>query len=219
MGSWLEAAQAHADACAPRESCGLVVGGEYLPCRNVAHGDEEFLIAPEDWADAEDRGAIQAVVHSHPGQEPPTPSQADLEAQERMGVEWVILGARTVYHSSLVGRDFEWGTADCYTLVRDWYRLNRYTELPDWPHEHSFWEREETPFEDHYEEAGFRMVQIQDMAAGDVILMRVASRTTNHCAVYLGRGQILHHLMDRKSCVEPLGPWLRRVTGVYRRTK
>lgn len=194
------------------------MGGAYIPCRNIALRDDEFLISPEDWADAEDRGTIEAVVHSHPGQDPPVMGADDLAAQARMKIPWVLLGAR-VSPVGLVGREFAWGTADCYTLVRDWYRITYGVVLPDWPHEPLFWERGESPFLDHYAEAGFWPVQIQDIVPGDVVLMKVASDVPNHCAVYLGGGHILHHLMHRRSCVEPLSPWLRRLVGVYRRAK
>lgn len=213
--------RAHAEACHPRECCGLVVQGqgglEYVPCRNLAHGDEEFLISPEDWAEAEDMGEIVAVVHSHPGQEPPAPSGADLRAQAIMGIPWIILGTSSAIRvDDLVGRPFVWGTSDCYTLVRDWYFRTRGVELPDWPHELGFWERGGDPFTEHYAEAGFSPVEIQDLVPGDVVLMRVASTVPNHAAVYLGGGRVLHHLMHRTSCIEPLDPWLRRVSGVFR---
>jgi cell wall-associated NlpC family hydrolase len=37
---------------------------------------------------------------------------------------------------------------------------------------------------------------------GDVILMRVAAKQTNHAAIYMGGGNILHHLWGHLSALE-----------------
>lgn len=216
MGDELLAAiRAHADAVAPREACGLVVAGAYWPCRNIAHGDEEFQIHPEDWAEAEDAGEIEAVVHSHPGQDPVVPSDADLRAQEAGGIPWVIVGATsTLQVDGLVGRSFIWAEQDCYSLVRDYYRIRLGVHLPDWPHESQFWKDGKDPFLDHHAEAGFH--EVAEPEKHDVILMRILSDTPNHSAVYLGDGQVLHHLMGRRSCIDPLDRWKKRITHVMR---
>lgn len=51
----------HAEQCFPAESCGVIVSGEYIPCRNVAE-EGQFQIHHEDLANAEDQGEIQAYV-------------------------------------------------------------------------------------------------------------------------------------------------------------
>ena len=86
-----QAFQAHA-ASSPFEVCGLVVDDRYFPCRNVAEGRDEFAVHPEDWAQAEDRGTILAVCHSHPGM-PSRPSPADVVNCEKAGLPFCILGA------------------------------------------------------------------------------------------------------------------------------
>ena len=69
---------AHAEKCYPEECCGLIVGGKYLPCTNIAptiydqngiikqDKTTNFEIDPEDLVSAENQGEIQAYVHSHP---------------------------------------------------------------------------------------------------------------------------------------------------------
>lgn len=60
-------AEAHAARSYPREACGLVVNGQYWPCRNIADEPEHrFVIEPRDYAVAAMMGKVEAVVHSHP---------------------------------------------------------------------------------------------------------------------------------------------------------
>ena len=76
--------QAHAQAEAPNEACGLVVlreGGaeRYIAGRNAAESPYRFEleVPPETWF-LEDDGYELAVFHSHPSS-PPRPSRTDVE--------------------------------------------------------------------------------------------------------------------------------------------
>ena len=87
--------RAHAVREFPRECCGLfiVVGGKerYVPCRNIATTPQEhFILSPEDYAEAEDLGAVIAVGHSHPN-ERARPSPADKVMCETSGLPWFIV--------------------------------------------------------------------------------------------------------------------------------
>ncbi|MDR5825825.1 C40 family peptidase [Caballeronia sp. LZ043] len=215
----------HALAEYPRESCGLVVlhdGIErYVPCRNLsAAPGEHFVMSPEDYALAEDMGPIAAVVHSHPGATA-RPSMADKAMAEKSGVNtWVIVsvgvqldGTIAVegwcefgpsgYVAPLIGREWAHGTLDCYSIVRDWYRLERGIDLPDFERADRWWEDGASSlYMDHFAEAGFVDVgQDADLQPGDVLLMQIRSKNDvpNHAGVYLGGGVMLHHMHGRLS--------------------
>jgi proteasome lid subunit RPN8/RPN11 len=60
-------AKQHALEVEPDECCGVVVNGQYVPCRNLADDPkEDFVMDPRDYAKALLLGNIEAVVHSHP---------------------------------------------------------------------------------------------------------------------------------------------------------
>ncbi len=76
--------QAHAQAEAPNEACGLVVlrdgvAERYIAGRNAAESPYRFEleVPPETWF-LEDDGYELAVFHSHPSS-PPRPSRTDVE--------------------------------------------------------------------------------------------------------------------------------------------
>ncbi|VFR43383.1 Phage tail assembly protein [plant metagenome] len=219
----LAAMRMHAERDYPRECCGLVVstvgGGEaYVPCRNTAADGDQFVLPAQDYAAAEDLGRVVAVVHSHPDAAA-TPSEADRVACELSGLRWLIVSVRPDsqgrpkaqdihafapegYQAPLLGRAFHHGVLDCYTLLRDWYARERGIDLPDFVREDRWWEGERELYLDNFAQAGFRPLSDDEvLRPGDVVLMQVHSRRTNHAGIYLGNEPLrerpdLHPLAD-----------------------
>lgn len=82
-------AEAHATRELPREACGVVVAGRYIPCRNIAdHPEQDFVLNPVDYARAALTGKIEAIVHSHPMGG--TASPADRSACQQTKLPWHI---------------------------------------------------------------------------------------------------------------------------------
>ncbi|SER29897.1 Proteasome lid subunit RPN8/RPN11, contains Jab1/MPN metalloenzyme (JAMM) motif [Faunimonas pinastri] len=233
--SVIEAAQAHARAEYPKESCGLVVGGVYQPCFNYATAPEQdFEIASRVYKDALDTGALQAVLHSHPGG-PFYPSERDMQSQIDMDLPWGIIvtdGERTsppiVWGDSLpiapvIGREFTHGIHDCYSLVRDTFRLGkeRLSEqgIEDWPFDpielpevarsDGWWSGDQDLYADHFAKFGFTPVPLSEVRPGDCFLMGIRSEKLNHAGILLSNDLLLHHLPTRLSRREPVGIWAR----------
>lgn len=233
----LKAAQAHAAECYPNESCGLIVlaedGEKYVPCKN-AHDNpsEHFRLSGEDFAEAEELGEVKAVVHSHPNASG-APSDADRVQCELSELPWHILSVGMVdgkaefgqqgycqpcgYQAPLQGRQFAHGILDCYTLFKDFLfreygiKMNNYEREDDW------WNNGQELYSvDRLNAEG--LFQIKDEPKrGDIILMNIRSKVPNHAAVYLGDGQMLHHLHGKLSRAEPYGGmWAERTCMIVR---
>ena len=225
--NWKEAALVHAKDQDPKESCGLLLnikGKErYFPCRNLSMTAFQcFIIDPEDYIKADNTGDIIAVVHSHPVT-PPVASQSDKVACEQSGLAWHIVNPKTEswgyleptgYKAPILGRQWAWGVTDCYTLVRDWYKENLNIELIDWHRPTTIEDFNKDPmFEKCADETGFRELRPDEkLINGDLLFMSIFSNNLNHVAIFID-GDVLHHLADRLSCIEPYSEWLLKCTG------
>ncbi|WP_115530259.1 C40 family peptidase [Xanthomonas campestris] len=233
----LLAIQAHAAAEYPRECCGLIVaaaGGEiYVPCLNVATTpSEHFIISKHDSTAAEDAGEIVALVHSHPDASA-HPSDADRVQCEANGWPWHIISVGQIdgvpecgevqtiqpsgYVAPLVGRQFAHGLLDCYTLVRDFYARELGIELSQYERADDWWNNGGDLYSlERLQAEGFSEIQ-DDPQRGDMIVMQIRAPVPNHAGVYLGEGQMLHHLADRLSARVPYGGyWADRTVRVVR---
>lgn len=223
----------------PEEACGLVVvikGKErYVPCRNIAPNPlAHFMLCPQDYAAAEDEGDIVAVAHTHPNA-PPTPSDADRTGCEESELPWYILSIvqdadgpvevremeridPSGYVAPLVRRKFVHGVHDCYTIIRDWYKQERGIDLPNFHRDDEWWNNGGNLYVENFPRAGFVEVPFPPQV-GDVILMTIRSDVPNHAAVYVGNGDILHHMYGRLSTRDVYGGYWAEVTTKLLRYK
>lgn len=214
----------HAEQCQPLECCGLVVRVDgvdrYWPCRNLAIERNRFELDPLDWIAAEEAGEIIKVVHSHVYQAAePTPS--DRVGCEASGKPWLIVSWPTGssieinpcgYTLPLLGREFVWGVADCYTLVRDYYRTELSILIDEFGgYPSNFVEAGDDLYLSRFTAAGF--VVVDAPAKHDVLLMQIGNTAvTGHAAVYIGDAQIMHHVIGRLSMRQPYGGYWRDAT-------
>ena len=229
----------HVLSCAPQEACGLIAAGAYVPCRNIAKDPKnDFLVDPEDQLRAGKLGAIEAVIHSHVNQRIKSLSKNDMTGQQEMKIPWGVVFVKSglcsdpvffgdqVDPAPLEGREFIHGIFDCWTLVRDWFRVKKVATLPNPPRGWGWWEEKEGknlyfegialgapgwnnhPFEDARD--------LQALKEGDILFASIRSERINHAAIYLGDGRILHHLVGTCSRVEPLGESVKHIRHICR---
>lgn len=233
----LEAAQKHAAECYPHESCGLIVmvddGERYIPCEN-SHSNklEHFRISGEQFSVAEDVGEVLAVVHSHPNA-PSEPSHADRVQCELSELPWHVLSIGQVdgkpdfgpigycepcgFEAPLEGRQFAHGILDCFTLFKDFLWREFSIRVSDYEREDDWWENGQELYSmDRLNDEGFFQIT-DEPRRGDIILMNVRSKVPNHAGVYLGNGEMLHHLHGRLSRRENYGGyWAERTCYIVR---
>ena len=120
-----------------------------------------------------------------------------------------------VNYLPLIGREFVYGTQDCYSLLRDYYALHG-IDFPDFERPENL-ESTDSIFLRYAKTLGFALIDFDDREEGDVLIMRLGTRTPMHAAIYLAGDRILHQRMDSISAVEPFGRYYRQsVAAVYR---
>jgi proteasome lid subunit RPN8/RPN11 len=235
-------AKKHAVECFPKESCGLIVGGEYIPCENTAaEPEKDFRIDSQHIISA---GAeLQAVLHSHPQPLASIPTAADMQGQLDTACIWGIIpcNANEAYEpifwgdflleeeygtngkprpldangkrrEPLIGREFIPGVSDCYTLIRAWYWQNRQIRLPECARDDEWWKKKGDLYRQNIEVGGFRKITMQEAQPGDVVLGQVRSAIPNHGGVLLEKSLLIHHLQGRLSCRAPVGLYMKHIT-------
>ena len=233
----LEAAKAHGIAQWPLESVGYVVAGTYVPQENISTTPmSTFEVCPSAWLSSVQIGTIQAVIHSHPihrrtnsaGVEELVvcdyPNAIDMRGQINSGVPLGIFTCDAASATEpffwgdavpippLTGthRFFRHGVMDCYSLIRDYYRVTFGIALKEHPRDWDWWNVKQhgsqvVPAQDLYtmgfQETGFRTINSSELRRGDVFLAQIP-RTPVPChgGIYLGGSgdMILHHLCSGK---------------------
>lgn len=212
------AARAHALRAFPNESCGIVVGGQYLPLENIAADPKmDFKTADDTWTA---HGVVQAVVHSHGPESGPEPTSSDMVRQISTNVPWGITRTDGVAASPvlwwgdfrleepLIGRTFVHGVTDCYSAIRAWRWQNKKIKLPDFPRDHFWWDQDgQDLYNTNFAKAGYRIIPASEADVGDVAMITFRSKVPNHGGTLVENGLLFHHLQNRLSCREPVGRW------------
>lgn len=211
----------HFIKCWPNEGVGYIKDGEFFPLENIAEDPSNaFAVDPAFLLNEPD-----ALLHSHCtgvkvlDVDPHVPSYEDLLGQQQTDIEWGICvtdgqvcedplyWGNPLNRPPLEGREFIYNVQDCLALVQDWYFANRGVVLPTQART-PFWNEEgQNYFEDLHEAWGFKVVDLCDLAEGDVLFYKVRSPVVNHIGVYVGDNKVLSHWFGRLSGVEDFGKW------------
>ncbi|HKM08359.1 MAG TPA: NlpC/P60 family protein [Sphaerochaeta sp.] len=194
--------KSQAEAAYPEEAVWLVT--EKDGCYQVDNVHEDpfnfFRVSSADSMEATMSGLI-AVIHSHCDQAQ-VPSAADMSLAIKLEVPCGILSTNgeqsTDIHwmtqeiQPLEGRPFAHGTADCYSVVKDYYALNG-VNLPEVPRDWQWWEEGHNFLEDLFTPFGFYEVSASEAREGDTWLAQIRGPVYHHCGILLDNDLILHH--------------------------
>lgn len=212
----------------PNEGCGIILNKRgklvWKPCKNTSDNPtEDFKISGKDYISASLEGDIYAIVHSHPDSSSEL-SDLDKKTSNFLGIPFIVYSIpgfeKTEYipkelKNPLLGKDYEFGFNDCYSLVRDYYIQELEIRLPTILFEDDWWDKGLNYFDDLFESFGF--VEVDTPKKHDGIIFSVFSNIPNHCGVYLGEDVFLHHAVNRLSCRESLhSGWGQHVTRYVR---
>lgn len=215
-----EAIIKHALSEYPNEACGVIKGGKYYSQKNIHEQPlNNFRIDDKVMG----RGDVEAIVHSHTNGRN-WPSLQDLRGQYQSGLPWIIVctDGKTVSDlfsfgdepPPLIGRVFRFGVTDCYTLIRDYYKEELGLRFSPF-----FYDGSKNPndyaglYERHLIEYGFTKKSVPQRH--DILTFTIGG-VNAHGGIYLGDGQLLHHLEDRLSRIESAQNWIKNITGIYR---
>tara|TARA_R110002167_G_scaffold9443_5_gene43011 strand:- start:943 stop:1695 length:753 start_codon:yes stop_codon:yes gene_type:complete len=225
------AAKEHALQEHPCESVGAVWDNEYVPLENMSPKPEDSFRL-----DKYPEGA-SAIIHSHTRTRSLAPSYDDMVSQQQddptrvwgilscngrscKGIEWFGDAAPVAPY---VGRSFLSGSRDCWSLLRDIYRMELGIDtLPNLPRDDD-WFRGKNPKDllsrQNIEDSGFERISAEELRPWDIVLGTIGSKVTNHCGIYLGGNIILHHTEDAPSVRVVLNPWIKRIRYFLRHEK
>ena len=218
-------AKNHAVECFPEEACGLVIKGEYLPCKNIAKEPlNDFKIDTKLYI--KNNKDIEVIIHSHNNY--PHASKKDMIQQIATNIPWgvvnvnkglpveVFFWGKQLPMQELIGRPFIGGVYDCYNLLQDYYLKNKEIELGMVPHDVGFCKTDAELLTNNFKNLGFVEVDKLELKKDYVILTNILSKKPNHCGIYVGNNLILHHLRNRLSRTEPLSRWDKYITHYLR---
>jgi proteasome lid subunit RPN8/RPN11 len=213
---------------APKEMCGVVIIRQgkvaFKECRNIGKEDTSFTMHPQDYLEATRIGEVIAIVHSH-GYHHVEPSDADLTACEMSAKPWLIVNTAgnsklvlpSGYKAPLIGRTWAHGIHDCYALLKDSMQEMFGVQLLDYNRNVEWWINGENIIKENFQNTGFVRLLDSPLQHGDVVIMQVASKVPNHCAVWLQGNYILHHCFGRLSTRDVYGSSWQKLTVLHLR--
>lgn len=234
-----DAIKQHAMDSYPKEACGLVIDDKYVPCDNIhPEPDKAFRIDPGFSGPLFIDGKIQAVIHSHPDG-PNHPSMVDIEQQLEMDdIPWGVVSVTgditegtPMYCSDviwwgdslpdvpLIGRRFLWNVFTCYQLYRDWWWQERGIRFPTYPMVEDFIQQGMNIFIENAERThhvDLGKIPVSELEIGDMLVGRLRGKYPNHCGIYIGGDDILHHPSGGASCTTNLQRWWPHIDTVLR---
>ena len=227
--NFIEDIYSHFESEYPKEACGVlsVVKGKlrWHPCTNISEDPENgFVIDSKEYLKISFSSDVVGIVHSHPDGKA-FPSEHDRNACNALGVPYYIFNFPEMelfileperIEKPLMGREYAFGTSDCYEAARDWYLQNGIPAPFRDAYEDDWWTKGLNYFcDEHMATKGW--YPVKDMKKGDLLVFSVGSSVPNHCGVYLGSDIFYHHAQNRLSCRENIYPfWVQNLTGIYR---
>lgn len=221
----------HVIECYPQEACGYLVDDTFIPIQNVSNDPaDSFEMSVEDSKMFADQD--YAVIHSHTMKQHDfdfrTPSHADMIAQRNCEMPFGIVhcdgenvsdilwfGGDTPI-PDLINRQYIPNVQDCFTLARDYYRLNYNIDFGTHPRPANWYEWNPHYIEHHFKDLGLIQIRPENLKVGDILLFNIASNYASHIGIVTGEDKFIHHLLNRTSAEDKISKWHRQFNKALR---
>lgn len=126
-----------------------------------------------------------------------------------------------IIYDHLLGKPFVQGVNDCYSILRSVLKDNFDIRLSNYARPDDFWIQGMNLYEENFKKEKFISVtdiSLIDIKIMDVMLVAIPDArlpsvvVTNHCAIYVGDGQVIHHPYQRFSTKSPYRGALKNFT-------
>jgi len=213
----------------PKECCGLIVSDKgdliCVPTKNDSLEKDLFRVNPRDYLQASNLGEIVAVYHSHTNGNQNF-SEFDKFNSINHNITYVMycpennsliqFSPSCGEFNNYIGRKFEIGESDCYSLVRSFYEAELGVSLGHHYRDKNWRSYLSDLFEKHFENEGF--YEVDELKKYDCILFSNGkNKPCSHISLYLGNDLILHQPEKSYSKIESLtGRHLKLIKKVIR---
>ncbi len=214
----------------PREGCGVlaVVKGkkQWFPVKNIANNNDDFVMDSDEYIKIMLTSDIIGIVHNHIDASP-EPGETDIQQCNVLGIPYYIFSYPEMElkvlqpennYTDLYGREYKFGTVDCFEAMRDYLITKNITIPPRALFEDGWYDKGLDYFSSEVIKSwGGQPVDLDKIQENDVLIFRVQEIVNNHCGVYIGNDIFYHHAVNRLSCRESLYPfWYQYLEGAYR---
>jgi proteasome lid subunit RPN8/RPN11 len=193
-----------------------------VPLQNISEDAENYFTLGNDFVKLSLNSDVLFIVHAHPDN--CIASDYDVACCNNINIPYIIFNKQTLEYSTvypsnykdLIGREYVFGTSDCFEACRDWY-LAHNIPIPsrniDWEDD---WWLKGLDYIINLEEWGFK--ETTSLQYGDLLIF--GQDLNNHIGVYIDKDIFYHHAVNRLSCRENIYPfWGSMLKKVYRYEK
>jgi proteasome lid subunit RPN8/RPN11 len=205
----------HAEYEKPNEACGLIYkSGEFIdiyPCKNISSEKKEhFELNPFDYLKAANRGKIVGMYHSQKDINPSVLDYVVSSGHKMYSVVYsyendtfVEINEGAIKYAKYIGRPFELGKQDCYSLIMDFYKQEYGIILNNYFRDDKKFEQEPDIIRNNYQKEGFEEIKVEDLQIGDAIVFGLV-KTSPHVGIFIGNNLFLHHERAKYSTAQVL---------------
>ena len=113
----------------------------------------------------------------------------------------LLIEPKTIKYAKYIGRAFELGTSDCYSLIQDFYKNEYNIILNNYIRNDNVFKLNPDIVRENYIKEGFVEIQYKDLQIGDGIVFGL-TKTSPHIGIFIGNNLFLHFPSEKYSTAQ-----------------